>query len=215
VNPARLRLIGLWTWFSGQRGTFAHDLIDKPWTPDMRVGAAVAAASDWRTTIDLHLYLGREPIGDMWLAPAHVGGYDFLPLNSIAAIAQEAVAMRNCVRTYGSNLAHNHSRLWSVRRDGERVATLRVAARYQDPLLNILELKGIGNAEAPRELWWAARRWLHMHDLSQIDVKQQYRSKVAMDRATWLSLWRPYWLAKRRIPEWLPIAPSRKVLEAL
>jgi hypothetical protein len=25
-------------------------------------------------------------------------------------------------------------------------------------------------------------------------------------RASWLSIWRPYWLAKRRIPDWLPIA---------
>jgi hypothetical protein len=215
VNTARLRLISLWAWFSCQPGTFAHDLIDRPWTPDMRKGAADAAAHDWRTMIDLHLYLGREPISDMWLAPARVGGYDFLPLNSIASIAQEAVAMRNCLRTYGSNLAHNGSRLWSVRRDGERVATLRVAARYQDPLLNILELKGAGNTEAPRELWWTARRWLHMHDLSQIDVRQHYRRNVPMDRATWLSLWRPYWLAKRRIPEWLPIAPSRNVLGKL
>jgi hypothetical protein len=30
-----------------------------------------------------------------------------------------------------------------------------------------------------------------------------------------MSLWRPYWLAKRRIPHWLPIAPSREALEML
>jgi hypothetical protein len=38
---------------------------------------------------------------------------------------------------------------------------------------------------------------------------------VPLDRATWRSLWRPYWLAKRRIPEWLPIAPSRGALSTL
>ena len=36
-----------------------------------------------------------------------------------------------------------------------------------------------------------------------------------LDRASWLSLWRPYWLAKRRIPEWLAIAPSRDALDRL
>jgi hypothetical protein len=65
------------------------------------------------------------------------------------------------------SLAHNRSRLWSVRRNGERVATLRIACRYRDPLLNIVELKSAGNADVPRELWWAARQWLHMHDLLQ------------------------------------------------
>jgi hypothetical protein len=215
VNPARLRLIGLWSWFSVQPATFGHELIERPWTPNMRMGPAVAAAGNWRTNIALHVNLGAHPITDMWLQAGRVAGYDFLPLNSTSAIAEEADAMRNCLRTYGYNLAHNHSRLWSVRRDGERVATLRVGSRMRDPLPSIVELKGVGNADVPRELWWAARQWLHMHDLSQIDMGQRRWRTAPLDRTTWLSLWRPYWLAKRRIPEWLPVAPSRNALAAL
>jgi hypothetical protein len=215
VNPARLRLIALWSWFSGQTATFAHSLIDKPWKPDMGISAALGAANAWRTDVALHVNLGREPIADMWLQPGHAAGYDFLPLSSIAAITGEARAMKNCLRTYGYNLAHNRSRLWSVRRHGARVATLRVAIRWNDPLLNIVELEAAGNTKASREVWWAARRWLHMHDLAEIDTCVRKWGRAPLDRATWLSLWRPYWLAKRRIPEWLPIAPSRDALEAL
>jgi hypothetical protein len=215
VNPARLRLISLWSWFSGQQATYGHELINKPWTPDMRIGPALAAADEWRMMVALHVNLGRQPITDMWLRAGRVAGYDFLPLSSIAAIAEEADAMRNCLLTYGHNLAHNRSRLWSVRRDGERVATLRVASRYRDPLPSIVELKGAGNAEVSRELWWAARQWLHMHDLPQINMGWRDWGTAPLDRTAWLSLWRPYWLAKRRIPEWLPIAPSRGALEAL
>jgi hypothetical protein len=123
--------------------------------------------------------------------------------------------MRNCLRAYGYDLAHNRSRLWSVRRNGQRVATLRVAFRYRDPLPNIIELKGAGNVEVSQEVWWAARQWLHMHDLPQIDIRRRNRGTALLDRATWTSLWRPYWLAKRHIPGWLPIAPSRDALEAL
>jgi hypothetical protein len=54
-----------------------------------------------------------------------------------------------------------------------------------------------------------------MHDLSMIDTRARAWDKAPLDRSTWLSLWRPYWLAKRRIPEWLPIAPLRDALEAL
>ena len=64
-------------------------------------------------------------------------------------------------------------------------------------------------------VWWAARQWLHMHDLSQVDTKRRDWGAVPLDRATWISLWRPYWMAKRRIPEWLPLAPSRAALKAL
>jgi len=171
VNPARLRLISLWAWFSCQPATFGRELIERPWTPDMRIGPALAAAGHWRMIVALHVSLGRRPITDMWLLrAARVAGYDFLPLASIAAITEEAKAMRNCLNTYGYNLAHNRSRLWSVQRDGERVATLRIACRYRDPLPNIVELRGAGNADVPRELWWAARQWLHTHDLSQINM---------------------------------------------
>jgi hypothetical protein len=190
-------------------------LIEKPWTADIRIRPALAAADQWRTMVALHVNLGRRPIADIWLRAARVSGYDFVPLTTIAAITEEAKAMRNCLNTYSDNLAHNRSRLWSVRRDGERVATLRVACRYQDPLPNIVELKGAGNVAAPRELWWAARQWLHMHDVPQIDMNQRKWGTAPLDRASWLSMWRPYWLAKRHIPDWLPVAPSRDALQRL
>jgi hypothetical protein len=218
VTPTRLQLIGLWSWFSLQPATFGHELIRRPWAPDMHMSPALAAVDDWRTMIALHMNLGSEPIADMWLQAGHMAGYDFLPLNTVSAINEEADAMRNCLKSYGYGVACNASRLWSVRQNGERVATLRLgrlSGRRRDPLPNIVELEGAGNVKAPKELWWAARQWLHTHDLPQINAEHRRWSSVPLDRATWLSLWRPYWLAKRRIPEWLPIAPSRAALEAL
>jgi hypothetical protein len=215
TNPVRLRLVSLWSWFSLQPATFGNGLIRRRWTPDMRIGTALEAADDWRMMIALHANLGPQQIDDMWLQAGRVGGYDFLPLNSISAITEESRAMRNCLNTYGYNLAHNASRLWSVRQNGQRVATLRIAARHRDPLPNIVELKAAGNAVVSREIWWVARQWLQMHDLSQIDMGRLKWGTAPLNRLNWLSLWRPYWLAKRRIPEWLPIAPSRDALESL
>lgn len=100
-------------------------------------------------------------------------------------------------------------------RDGERVATLRVGCHHHDPLLNIVELQGAGNRQAPREVWWAARQWRAAHDLLKIDTGWRRWGTAPVDRATWQSLWQPYWIAKRRIPQWLPIAPSRNALDAL
>jgi hypothetical protein len=211
----RLRLVGLWAWFSGQPDTFGYRMIRKPWTSDMRIASALSAADDWRTNIRLHVELGRDPITELWLRPACVSGYDFLPLTSVSQIVEEASAMRNCLRGYGYHVAHNRSRLWSMRKDGQRVATLSVAIRYGDPLPAVVQLKAAGNAEAPPEVWWAARQWLHMHDLSQVHTECREWGSVPLDRATWISLWRPYWLAKRRIPQWLPLTPSRAALEAL
>jgi hypothetical protein len=215
VSLDRLRLVGLWAWFSGQSDTLGRRLIARPWTPEMRIGSALSAADQWRNSICLHTALGRESIADPWLQPARVAGYDFTPLRSAREIDEEATAMKNCLRSYGYDLAHNRVRLWSMRKDGQRVATLSVAVRFRDPLPNVVELRRAGNAEASREVWWAARQWLHMHDLTQIETGRRDRNSMPLDRATWISLWRPYWLAKRCMPEWLPLAPSTAVLRAL
>jgi hypothetical protein len=211
VRVDRLRLANLWAWFSGQPGTLGHSLIDRPWMPAMRFGSALSAANHWLIRITLHVSLGREPIADMWLQPAQVAGYEFQPLASTSAMAEEATAMKNCLCTYGYMVAQNRSRFWSVRKDGERIATLNVARRYRDPLPSIVELKAAGNTEASLDVWWAARQWLHMHDLRRIDTKRRAPQTVFLDRDAWVSLWRPYWLAKRRIPQWLPMAPPRYV----
>jgi hypothetical protein len=215
VQTARLRLICLWAWFSSQPVTSGHDLIERLWTPDLHIDAALSAAEDWRTLVALHVDLGRLPIADMWLRPGRMAGYEFVPLDSIVAITAEAKAMGNCLNSYGWNIVHNRSRVWSVRKEGARVATLRIARRQRDPLPNIVELKGPRNVEVSNELWWSARQWLHKHDLSQVDMRERRWGSMPLDRGIWMSLWRPYWLAKRRIPDWLPMAPSRKALEAL
>lgn len=211
----RLRLVGLWAWFSGQPETLAHEMIQKPWTPSMRLGSALDAANEWLTTIDVHVNLGREPIDDLWLQAARIAGYDFLPLASGADIVEEAAAMKNCLRTYGDDLAHNCSRLWSMRKEGRRVATLLVASGRGDPLLNVVELRAADNKEVSPEVSWAARQWVHMHDLVRIDTKRRKWGTAPLDRATWMAFWRPYWLAKRRIPDWLPLSPSRTAFGAL
>lgn len=212
---ARINLLGLWIWFCSQPTTTGHGFVERPWSPDMRLGAAVAAARAWLEFAVLHLDLGQRPIRDMWLHPGRVGDYEFRPINGVSDINEEGTVMRNCVRLYGEDIALNRSRLWSVRRGGERVATLEVAIRYGDPLLNIVQLEAPGNTAVSRELWWVARRWLHLHDLPRIETSELRRKQAPLDAATWRGLWRPYWLAKRRIPKWLPLAPSRFALEAL
>ena len=218
VNMRAMRLlcrVCLYAWFSGQAETPAHALIDRPWEADMHFRTAVHAANRWHTKIDLRLNLGDAPIADSWLGRGFAGGYEFVPIRSAAELTEEADAMANCLTKYGYNLAHGWSRFFRVRKDGKRVATLEVARRGGDPLLNIEELRGHRNKPVSAELSWAARHWLHRHELPEIDVKWREHNKAPLDRSTWIALWRPYWLAKQRIPGWLPLRPTRAALRKL
>jgi hypothetical protein len=215
LNVDRLPLVCLWAWFSVRPETFAHGLIERTWSPGMQAKTALGAANDWLTAVTLYANLGDEPISDMWTEPGTVDGYDFVPLRSIADVNEEARAMRNCIRTYGACLALNSSRLWSIRKDGQRIATVEIARSIDDPLLHVHEVKTEGNRAASKEIWWIARRWLHSHNLPEIDPKMLSWTTGPLRRGPWIKLWKPYWLAKRRFPNWLPVIPSRYALDAL
>ena len=212
VKPKSLKLMSLWAWFSVNDGTIGRDMIEKRWHPAMRFNLARAAAEEWRTRAELYVNLGEGPIADMWLQGGCVDGYEFIPLRSGDEIAAEAAAMKNCLNSYGVDLAHNWSRLWSVRTNGERAATLSVARYRASPFPVIAELSAKQNRDVPMDVWWAARTWLNQQDLRAIDVKVHRRDTIPLDAAAWRALWRPYWLAKRCFPEWLPLAPSRAAL---
>ena len=206
VDPDyRLRRVCLWAWYS----TRVHDPALIPaerWDPTVQFMAAEAAALRWLETIELRMALEHGPIDDMWLQPARVDGFEFVPLRTPEDIAAEASAMQNCLRSYGYSIANNEARLWSVRCAGERAATLEIGIGHTGPLPSVIQLVMAQNKPAPREMWIAARRWLNAHDLNALPVvatSHQY----APAGAAWRTQWRPYWLAKRRIPSWLPMAP--------
>ena len=129
IKRDQLRMLCLWAWFSLHPGTVGHRLIAKPWQPALRFKTALDGAWAWHSRAGLHINLGESPIADTWLTPGRVYGYQFVPLRCADDIVAEAAAMKNCLNTYGYNLAHNRSRLWSVRMNGRRVATLRLARR--------------------------------------------------------------------------------------
>lgn len=216
LDMKRLHLLCLWAWFGTEQSGRARALIERPWTDEMELKAAVDAAEAWITAMSLVLELGDEPIEDTWLKPGNVNGFDFRPLRTAEEIAEEAKAMRNCLRTYGRRLAQDHCRLWSVQRREQRVATLCVGWRGTDPLPTIWDLELSRNRGAPELIWLAARKWLNGQDLMHLsNWKMVRRCAARLDRKVWLSLWRPYWLAKGRIPAWLPLGPSREALWAV
>jgi hypothetical protein len=214
VFDARLNLVALYVWFSSAPQTPAGELIEKVWTPSMRFSTAVHNARNWFEAVALRAHFAGQPISDTWLSSVVVDGFEFVPLCSEGDIGDEAEAMQNCVRSLSWGLRQNRLRLWSVRREGERVATLQLGRRYGDPLLQVVQLKGPKNATAPAPIWWAARKWLHGHDLSVI-APMTFKEALPIDRRGWIELWRPYWIAKQRLPAWLPLAPSAKAISDL
>jgi hypothetical protein len=211
IEPRRLRLLALWAWFSSADGTTARALIRTPFTPSMEVKAALSAAFDWQKDLELHLYFAERERADPWLASITLDGYTFVPLLTAEDLAAEAIAMENCLKTYGASVAANSVSIWGIRRDGQRVATLAFSAYPSLVVPHLQDVRGLRNEPVPAEIWWLAHRWLGTFAKASPNPLQG-RDWQFLARG-WQSVWRPYWLAKRRIPEWLPLQPSPYALD--
>lgn len=203
------RQVALWAWATSTKSA-AGAFASVAWNAEMKWTAASTAAMHWSDGLWAYLLMGEADIVDAWLEPGEVDGYTFLPLRSAADLRAESDAMKNCVRTYGADIADNMTRVWSIRKDGERVATLSLRASFPDaPFAHIDELSVASNAAAPPEIWLAARRWLHAQDRLPADPKRLRSITSESDALRWRMTWRDYWLAKRRIPDWLPLKPVK------
>lgn len=203
----RWRLICLWAWFSQRPDTFAHTLIETPWCADMAFKTAESAAQTWQENLALYVEMGRTPVSDAWLQPGEIDGFAFAPILSAEDLLAEAQAMKNCLRTYGYSIAENYSRPWSVRKDGERVATLELRAGEDSGLIELAQIRVLQDKAASAEIIAACRTWF-LTQPEHARVIEQPKTVKPFDRATWIAIWRPYWIAKRRIPHWLPLNPS-------
>ncbi len=212
VRLREIRSLSLLAFYSHADTTLGRTLIETPWHASMSMATAEAACDTFLDRARLYLYVGETPRSDAWFEAGCIDGYEFRPLATSTEIADEAVAMGNCLRTYGCRIAGNRVRIWSVRRDGQRIATLEIGHRRFGPLPGIGQLRTMNNKECDAQLWWAALRWMHGHDLRKIETCAVPWNKLEFDRTRWVDLWRPFWLARRRIPCWLTLCPDRRGL---
>jgi hypothetical protein len=198
-----LGILSAYAWFSNTTGTRANELIVSPWRPEMSFDTALCAAKSWLNRIRLVLQLKPGAITDSWLEPQEVDGLSFTPLLEHAQILAEAQAMHNCADQYSERLARERCRLFSVRRKGQRVATLEVGPHPREAaMLTVTQLKARHNMPASSEVWQTAYRWLAL----QRDLKRQpllIPPERLLDSEVWQELMLPYRIARRGAP-WLP-----------
>ncbi|MBS0240766.1 MAG: hypothetical protein JSS20_01230 [Proteobacteria bacterium] len=211
-SPDPIHALGLFAWFSGQPGTQGHALIEKTWHIASSPREAVSNARSWLDRVELRLALGDEAIVDTWLAPALVDGFEFVPLRTECDVLAEAVQMRNCVATFGPRVRASWLRIWSVRRAGNRVATLEINRRrpLAAPILG--EIEGPANTEAPAEVWRAAYRWLAEQPKATVPTGDYGSHEAAPTH--WQRMWQPYWGAMG-LKTWLPLKTDHKTLSGL
>jgi hypothetical protein len=204
----RLKLICLWAWFSARPETEAAALAERRWSPDMKFVVAEDEARTWLLGVEALCALGDKPLADGWLEPATIDGLEFTPLLTADDLIAEARAMHNCLRTYARAMRGEHARIWSVRRDGLRVATLEITGAWGcERFLTLGEGHTKWNRSVAPEVQRAIFEWLRGQPL-RAAPKPLDEKEASPDPKIWRRLMRPYWLGKRALFDWLPLSPS-------
>lgn len=198
-----LGTLAAYAWYSGSDGTRGKSLIVVPWRPEMALDTAVCAAKSWLNRIRLVLQLKPGTLSDPWLQPGEALGLTFQPISDHTQILAEAQAMHNCADQYAERLAREKCRLFSVRRKGQRLATLEVGPHPREAgVLTVTQLKARHNMPASNEVWQAAHAWLAaQRDLKRLPALAP--PERPLDAQEWETLMMPYRLARRGAP-WLP-----------
>ncbi|MDE2577875.1 MAG: PcfJ domain-containing protein [Hyphomicrobiales bacterium] len=205
--PRSLRLMALWAWFSARPHTWGAKVWPHRFSTDMCWAAARAEMVQWARIISSEIYLGFAQ-RRAWLEGGVLGEYELTPLTSATDVRDEAAAMQHCIASYADAIAENSVCIFSLRRNGARVATLELSRVPGSALLQIAQIRGPKNEPPPEEAVVAAHRWVCGARLQTIPEIVAIEPQADV----WRAVWRPYWLERRHIPEWLPLTPDMSLL---
>ncbi len=131
-------------------------------SPNMSMRTVSRLSADWHAAVQ-SAKGPRYTFPRPWCPSGEVNGYEIAPIDSSRDLYHEGAAMHNCAGTYADRVMDGDVYIYSIRRAGERVATLEIVKT--DDGVKIGQLRGPCNKPAAKEIAAAARHWLQMQTL--------------------------------------------------
>jgi hypothetical protein len=128
----------------------------RPFRESMSLKTVTELSAEWHKAVqdtDGPQYTFPPP----WYPAGSFAGYDLVPLTSSTDLYQEGRTMHNCVASYGERVVDGDCYIYSVRQNGERVATAEVAKH--DGKVHVGQVRNNCNRPAP-EIEFVVREWL-------------------------------------------------------
>ena len=184
-------LLAAWAWFSENPGRLGHQLVRKPWHPEMSFRRAREELAIWRQRLRLVEYLGFG-IERPWLADGRAGAYDFVALRTAGDFVAESEALDNCLDQYADQLRTGATAVFSIRKNGRSLACVEIGLHETEVTMpTIVQLRAARNRRAPPEIWQATFAWLgqqHLEPLAPDRHTPSARKRMEARR----KLWAPY-----------------------
>jgi hypothetical protein len=137
------------------------EFVVRPFTPSMSLKTTMRLSADWHEAVANNLDGPNSAFPDAWYPAARLGDYEILPIEEAASLYRDGTAMHHCVGTYGDRVQRGDLYIYSIHRNGERVATLALG-RHHDGQGYLEQIRGPCNTDPPKPIVAAVQRWLHV-----------------------------------------------------
>ena len=135
-----------------------EQFVHRQFNADMSLATVIKLNHEWHEAVAANMSGPNAKFPEPWAPGAETCGLNIIPITTNSELYREGATMRNCVGTYAHQVQLGDVYIYSVRRSGERVATLELVRNRS--LVAIGELRGPCNTQAPKEISRAVRSWL-------------------------------------------------------
>jgi hypothetical protein len=189
IESDAMALIAAFAWHSRRPAFIAARYIGRPWHAEMTLKSAAAETQDWLVRMSLDLSALQATSDEGWLVAPHGDGYDFLPLETAADLAEEGRRMRHCAANYAQRVTSGASYVFSMRKGERRLATLEVCfphGSHARPA--IAQISARGNRRPGADIAAAAAAWLERARPTSL----RSRDAQNLGALAWRLFWEPY-----------------------
>ena len=145
-------------WVRSSHGNDGHQLVVRPFKPTMSLRTVTKLSAEWHEAVASNLTGPQHTFPAPWFPAAKVNGVEIIPIDNSADLYREGASMHHCVGTYAEEVRAGRYYVYSICRDGERLATAGLILIGDRVRLH--EIRGPCNAAVPKQITAIVQRWL-------------------------------------------------------
>jgi PcfJ-like protein len=148
-----------------------REFITRPFAPSMSLKTVTALSAKWHEAVANSLDGPNSAFPTPWYPAAKLGDYEIIPIEDAASLYREGTAMHHCIGVYHDQVQSGEPYVYSIRRNGDRVATLALGRHWGQTYAE--QIRGHCNAEPAKATVAIVVRWLRAQPPLGVELKEE------------------------------------------
>jgi PcfJ-like protein len=145
-------------WVRASHGNDGQRFVVRPFKPTMSLQTVTKLSAEWHEAVASNQTGPQHAFPAPWSPAVRVNGLEIIPIDNNADLYREGASMHHCIDTYAERVRRGSYYVYSIRRDGERLATAGLV--LHGARAKLAQLRGPCNAPAPKQITATVERWL-------------------------------------------------------